>query len=289
MQSYNIAGFSIWISGKGLEHISGFSPFLLSADDSCKPLLVIELGRDTLQDWDRTPLHSFMFEEMDCGFAHDGNRYFFRMKQNAAPLLMEIYPWEDAFLAVTNMDENTPGYKLRFAVWMAFGIAAAHRQILPVHASTIVCGGKSILFLGESGTGKSTHSRLWLNNIPDTKLLNDDSPLLCIKEEKKVYACGSPWSGKTPCYKNEQAPVAGIVRLSQAPRNRIKRLTGIAAIGALWPSCPPAFACDEALSDRMLEIISVVLQEVPVYSLECLPDAAAAQLVFLTLKNEGRL
>jgi hypothetical protein len=288
--NYFLAGHKVQISEKGLEHISGFPRFLLSAGDSRAPLLTISLKQNTLHNWDKEPLYHFLFEETSCDFSRNGKRYLFRMtEQKTAPLLMEIYQQENAFRAVTNMDENTPAYKLGFAVWMAFGIAAAHHQTVAVHASTVIYKGKSILFLGESGTGKSTHTRLWLDNMPDTELLNDDSPLLRIKDRKQVYACGSPWSGKTPCYKNEQAPVAGIVRLSQAPYNQIKRLTGIAAIGALLPSCPPAFACDETLSDCVHEIISIVLQQVPVYSLACLPDAEAAQLVLQTLKAEGRV
>jgi hypothetical protein len=287
--NYAIVDHNIQVSGRGLDLISGFPRFLLPANNG-EPLLNLMLGQNTLRDWEREPLHRFMFEEIICEFAHDNNRYLFRMTPpENSPLLTEIYPQENSFQAVTNMNENTPAYLLRFAVWMIFGIAAIHRQTVPVHASTVVCGGKAILFLGESGTGKSTHTRLWIDNIPDTELLNDDSPFIGITEDKKVYAYGSPWSGKTPCYKNEQAPVAGIVRLSQAPYNAIKRLSGIAAIGALLPSCPPSFAYDDALSDRVHEIISLVLQQVPVYSLACLPDAAAAQLVLDTLKKEGRL
>jgi energy-coupling factor transporter ATP-binding protein EcfA2 len=290
MQSYSIAGHSIWISGKGMEHISGFSRFLFTASKDGEALLTISLGDNTLQNWEIEPLYRSVYEGTTCDFARNGNRYLFRMTtQKNTPLLLEIYPLEDAFLAITNMDENTSEYMLYLAVWMAFSIAAVHRQITLIHASTVIYKEKSILFLGESGTGKSTHSQLWLQNIPDTKLLNDDSPLLCLKDGKKVYACGSPWSGKTACYKNEQAPVAGIVRLSQAPYNQIKRLTGIAAIGALLPSCPPHFAYDDLLSDHVHKIISIVLQQIPVYSLSCLPDAEAAQLVFQTLKNEGRL
>jgi hypothetical protein len=290
MRNYLLAGHSVQVSGKGLDHISGFSRFLLLAGDNRKPLLSIRLGQSDLQNWDREPLYHLMLEDISCGLARNDNRYLFRMTpQKETPLLLEIESQEDDFLAVTNMDENTPDYQLRFAIWMTFGIAAAHHKIVAIHASSLVYEGKSILFLGESGTGKSTHTRLWLGNIPGTECLNDDSPLLCIKDKKEVYACGSPWSGKTPCYKNEQAPIAGIVRLSQAPYNEIKRLSGISAIGALLPSCPPAFAYDNSLSDRVHEIISIVLQQIPVYSLACLPDVAAAQLVFHTLKKDRRL
>ena len=57
------------------------------------------------------------------------------------------------------------------------------------------------MLLGKSGTGKSTHSRLWLKYIPDTKLLNDDNPAVRIMDNNTIMIYGTPWSGKTPCYK----------------------------------------------------------------------------------------
>lgn len=176
---------------------------------------------------------------------------------------------------------------LRFALWIAFGEAALHRRTVAVHASTVMYGGKSILFLGESGTGKSTHTQFWLQHIPDTELLNDDSPFLNISNGIRVY--GSPWSGKTPCYKAQQTPVAALVRLRQAPCNKIRRLGNLEAIGAILPSFPPQFAGNEELSAYMHEILSAVLQQIPVYSLDCLPDTSAAELVFNTLRQDGRL
>jgi hypothetical protein len=133
------------------------------------------------------------------------------------------------------------------------------------------------MFLGESGTGKSTHTRLWRENIEGATLLNDDSPFIGIRDGK-VVAYGSPWSGKTPCYKAESYPLRAIVRLSQAPHNAIRRLRGAQAMGALLPSLPPAFAYDGRLEEAMIDVLSAVLSKVPAYHLECLPDAAAAQL-----------
>lgn len=91
---------------------------------------------------------------------------------------------------------------------------------------------------------------------------------------------GAPWSGKTPCYRNVCQPIRAIVRLSQAPHNRIRRLRAIEAIGALLPSCPPSFAHDETLEDAVCATVSAVVAQVPVYHLECLPDAAAAELAW---------
>ena len=144
----------------------------------------------------------------------------------------------------------------------------------------------AVMFLGESGTGKSTHTRLWRENIDGAFLLNDDSPLIrCTDGIPTAY--GSAWSGKTPCYINRSYPIRAIVRLSQAPHNRIRRLGTIQALGALLPSCPPAFAYDGRLQDNICDTLSAVLAKTEVYHLECLPDADAARLVCSTLFGEN--
>lgn len=102
-------------------------------------------------------------------------------------------------------------------------------------------------------------------------------------QNRRPMVFGAPWSGKTPCYRNVCQPFRAIVRLSQAPHNRIRRLRAIEAIGALLPSCPPSFAHDETLEDAVCATVSAVVAQVPVYHLECLPDAAAAELACRTI------
>lgn len=172
--------------------------------------------------------------------------------------------------------------QMRFAMWVMFGVVLSENRAIAIHSSTIEKQGRCILFLGESGTGKSTHTRLWRENIEDAHLLNDDSPIIRLKDgEARVY--GSPWSGKTPCYRNLSYPIAGFCRLSQAPHNIIRKLPTIAAIGALLPSCPPAFAHDDYLQDLICSTIGEILRRVPTYHLECLPNKEAAELSYSTI------
>lgn len=171
---------------------------------------------------------------------------------------------------------------LRFGVWMMFGVVLARYNAIAIHSSVIEADNRAILFLGESGTGKSTHTRLWRENIEGATLLNDDSPIVRFKDgEAVVY--GSPWSGKTPCYKNRKVAIAGFCRLSQAPHNQLRRLSTIAAIGAVLPSCPPQFAHDGALQDSICSTLGELLRRVPAYHLECLPNSEAAQLSYSTI------
>lgn len=174
---------------------------------------------------------------------------------------------------------------VRFALWIAYGVVTLPLQTVAIHTSVIEYQGRTVLFLGESGTGKSTHTRLWRENIGNAVLLNDDSPILRIIDGKP-WMFGSPWSGKTPCYKNESYPLAACVRLSQAPYNKIHRLSIPQGYAAIHPSCPPDFAYDDALYDHISNTLSDVLAQIPMFHLECLPDADAARLSCKTVFGE---
>lgn len=179
-----------------------------------------------------------------------------------------------------NMHGNVEA--LRFALWTAYAMMGVKLASVPVHSSVVVCDDSAVMCLGESGTGKSTHTRLWLENIDDTHLLNDDSPIVSVIDgEVRVY--GSPWSGKTHCYLQENHPIAGLLRLEQRPENSIRRLGTVESFAALQPSCPPSLAKDEHCMDLLVSFISKVIQRVPAYRMGCLPDADAARMSHKTI------
>lgn len=166
---------------------------------------------------------------------------------------------------------------MRFALWFAFNLFGSEVGAYGVHTSCVVYENQAVMFLGESGTGKSTHTRLWYNNFDGAFLLNDDSPIVSTESGSPVVY-GSPWSGKTPCYKTQSYPLKAIVRLAQAPENKMRRLSPLESITALFPSFPPAFAKVEELNGKMLDSVSEILMQVPVYKLDCLPNVEAAEL-----------
>ena len=203
-----------------------------------------------------------------------------------------VYYYEFLRCGLLRYDARVPGRveltpmthpaALRFALWTAFAMAALPLGAVPVHSSVVVCDGAAVMCLGESGTGKSTHTRLWLENIPRTHLLNDDSPIVRFADGE-VFVYGSPWSGKTHCYLPERHPIAGLLRLEQRPANTIRRLGTVESFAALQPSCPPAMAREERCMDLLVQLISNIIERVPVYRMGCLPDADAARLSHQTL------
>ena len=160
------------------------------------------------------------------------------------------------------------------SLMLMFAFCSAPYQTLEMHASVIMNGGKGYLFLGRSGTGKSTHSSLWIKNIPGAWLLNDDNPVIRIVDGvPRVY--GTPWSGKTPCYINDDYPVGAVVRIKQAPYNVITKMSLMEGFASLYSSSSGLRAI-KWVADGLFETVSTVVQKVPCYLMECLPDDEAA-------------
>ncbi|RGN29570.1 hypothetical protein, partial [Bacteroides oleiciplenus] len=245
-QDYLIAGHRIRIEGGRLvtavRALTGFTPFKVAADG--EPLCHF------IESFGGAPTFKEMLyaDEIDGIVSHFGRYNGGFLFVMAPPEGGTLEMWLDESRRIVSFKGNYNLRLLRFACWIAYGVATAPLETVAIHTSTIVCKGKAILFLGESGTGKSTHTRLWREHIEGAVLLNDDSPIIRIIDGKP-WVYGSPWSGKTPCYKNESYPLAACVRLSQAPYNQIKRLSIAQGYAALHPSCPPDFAYSDELYD----------------------------------------
>lgn len=178
---------------------------------------------------------------------------------------------------------STVVFQISTALMMNFTYVSAQKGVMLIHASVIGYEGKANIFLGKSGTGKSTHSRLWLDNIPGADLLNDDNPALGFDKDGKLLVYGTPWSGKTPCYRNVYAPVNAIVRLDQAPENRIETESGLNAYATLMGSVS-AIRWNRAIMDSISKSIENAVGSAKVFHLFCLPDKDAAQLCADTIK-----
>ena len=286
MRQYVIAGHTIQLSGKGTQSFPGFDFFSVEKVDN-EPLLIIDTEA-IVKDWAISPFFSYgQFERTFYDLSILDKAYLFRMKLSDDNYLQaKISQESNSFQAVVWEKGVINNFWLKSVYELLFNIAALSRQTISIHASTVIAHGKSVLFLGESGTGKSTQTGLWLQHIPGAELLNDDRPFIRVESGGDIRVYGSPWSGKTPCYKNRNTPIAAFVRLSQAPYNRIRRLKGAEAIGALLPSLPFTALYKKNLSEPIYSIISQTLQQAPVYHLECLPDADAVELVYATLMQD---
>lgn len=268
--------------------IRGFKPFEVEFDSEAAADCTFTSNEELRRDEFVIERHLSDFyaaeAQAECKLWKTTTGYLYAVKRhdNEREMLYHIDLSTHHIVGNTVCHDTLDISQMRFAMWVMFGVVLSENRAIAIHSSTIEKQGRCILFLGESGTGKSTHTRLWRENIENAHLLNDDSPIIRLKDgEARVY--GSPWSGKTPCYRNLSYPIAGFCRLSQAPHNIIRKLPTIAAIGALLPSCPPAFAHDDYLQDLICSTLGEILRRVPTYHLECLPNKEAAELSYSTI------
>lgn len=212
-------------------------------------------------------------QEIVAGHLTSGDQYFeFWLGESRSSVLVV----EKVLQKATVYVESNWGFGVNNAIMVMYALATASMKTALFHSSVVSYRDKAYMFLGQSGTGKSTHSSLWLKHIEGTELVNDDNPVVRIEgNEVRVY--GSPWSGKTPCYRNVSYPVGGIVKLDQAPYNEIIRLKGIKAYAVLVPSISGK-RWDNQMAEGLHETENLLAQLTPIWHLDCLPDEAAARL-----------
>lgn len=154
-----------------------------------------------------------------------------------------------------------------------------------LHASAVVVDGRAYLFSAPSGTGKSTHTNLWLRLFGDrATILNDDKPALRL-EDGKWYAYGTPWSGKYDISANIRVPVAGICFLHRAKENAIEPFSGAKAIFSLLEQTVRPAGMEPRRN--LLLLLDRLLTQVPVWQMGCNMDPQAA-IVSYEAMSAGR-
>jgi hypothetical protein len=276
---YEVAGHRFKVSGchlcESVDNIVGFKPFLVEQEGE----VLFSFAEGETAPFMDAVQYEFAYDDVTGTFGRSDNGFMLILKPQAEEAL---YLWVNDGENVVWLSGNWSVRLTRFALWIGYGLMTLPYGTVAIHSSCIVYMNMAVLFLGESGTGKSTHTRLWRENIEGSYLLNDDSPIIRI-EDGKVWAYGSPWSGKTPCYKPERYELKGCARLSQASYNKIIRLSVLEAYAAIHPSCPPEFAYDSNLYDHISGFIDKLISKVPFYHMACLPDREAPRVSCQTI------
>lgn len=174
---------------------------------------------------------------------------------------------------------DTPAETCEYmATGWAFYRALVHYHGMLLHASAVCVDGKAYLFTAPSGTGKSTHTALWRKLLGERAvMLNDDKPAIRILNGT-TYAYGTPWSGKSNLNRNLRAELAGICVLEQAKQNEITQLSVGEALPLLLTQT--VYSKEKAVTELFLRNLDILLRNVPVFRLRCLPDLAAAKLSY---------
>lgn len=178
-------------------------------------------------------------------------------------------------------------FDMDFAIYAESGIFFHYNLLdfygIVLHASAVELDGKAYLFSAPSGTGKSTHTKLWKQMFGErARVFNDDKPVL--RYINGVwYAYGTPWSGHGENI-NMKVPLRGICFLKQAPQNSIRMLSAPEAAQKVIGQTMHKLSQLEKL-DLMLSHVEKIVQQIPVFELENRPEPAAAQLSYETMRR----
>ena len=176
--------------------------------------------------------------------------------------------------------ENFPDYYLEsLAVFRKLcDYILSFRQGIIFHSSAIAVDGKAYLFTAPSGTGKSTHARLWREMLGDKAvMINDDKPIIRFVDGD-FYVYGTPWNGKHHLDTNARAKIAAICEIRQGKENKIGKISPQEMLNVVFHQTLMPTELDKV--NNLLAILDKMLTAVPLYRLECDISREAAELSY---------
>jgi len=261
-----------------------FTDFLVKPSSDSKPLIKIKLTLENFPTIDNNVKllsnTSTTWGDKFC-FEESSEEYITSVKGKIHDKPWKMHSSKD-FSKSTIFAVEEELYSSSVIPWLmmvAYAQGMLKYKTILIHASVIEKDGLGYAFLGKSGTGKSTHSRLWLENIQGSRLLNDDNPIIRIDKKNNILIFGSPWSGKTPCYINEGVELKALIRLEQFSENNWKYLSGKSAFIGVLPSCT-AIRWDVDLYNKMLDSVEEIIKNTIIGHLSCLPNKESAILCY---------
>lgn len=252
-----------------IDEPDGETFFQLTIDDSLVP--ASKERRERIRTFD-TGNGDTTVDQLDNG----GYQYIIKEINGTDCCLLETDKDFHNCKCALNGNYNMRSFGLNNALMLIFAFAGSRSQVLLIHASLVRQGEYGYAFIAKSGTGKSTQVSMWLRYLPGCDLMNDDNPIIRIVEGKP-FIYGSPWSGKTPCYRNVKARLGAITRIDRAMTNSIEKLSPIEAFTSFLPSCS-TMKWDSDIYNNICDTITKVVETTGIYILHCLPNREAAEI-----------
>lgn len=287
MQTYNfkIAELNIRIifaesKKNSIKLLPSFAPF---STEECDGELFFQLTvydqLSTVPKEERKRIRNF-----DTG---NGDTIVDKLENGGYQYIIKDITGADCCLLITNKDfsdcrcalngnYNMRSFGLNNALMLIYAFAGAYKQTLLIHASLVRNNNFGYAFIAKSGTGKSTQVSMWLRHIEGSDLMNDDNPIIR-NIDNEFWIFGSPWSGKTPCYRNVKARLGAITRIDRATTNSVDKLPPIQAFASLLPSCS-SMKWDSDIYNAVCDTITKIVETTGIYTLHCLPNKEAAEV-----------
>jgi hypothetical protein len=189
---YTVAGHGFTVDAEEavFTEMKQYQPFLDDEEDNTLFTLHIQESATPIL-YKENHRQEELGQTMICGETPDGKTVLeYRLVDKVAGWLVCSHDFKTGEVYYTGHQRL---FVVNNALMMMYTFVTSDKLTALFHSSVVSHQGKAYMFLGKSGTGKSTHSQLWLKYIDGTELVNDDNPVVRIIDgEARVY--GSPWS-----------------------------------------------------------------------------------------------
>lgn len=176
------------------------------------------------------------------------------------------------------------GYLETLAVYRKIAERMPAYNTFLFHGSCVAVDGIGYLFTAKSGTGKSTHSRLWRELLGDRAVMvNDDKPLIRVNPDGTATVYGTPWDGKHHLSTNIAVPLKAICILERAKQNTIRQITAGEAYSMLLQQAYRTM--DSMALSKTLTLIDRLAASVSLWRLGCNTDIEAAEVAYEAMKG----
>ena len=151
-----------------------------------------------------------------------------------------------------------------------------------MHGSVVSVDGCAYMFTAKSGTGKSTHTRLWCELFGERAVMvNDDKPLISVADDIPVVY-GTPYNGKHDRGNKISCPLKAICVIERSLENKVismsrKEMFPILVQQIYRPADKNAYAKTLTLIDKMSDSVSY-------YKLFCNMDIEAARVAYEAMR-----
>lgn len=202
--------------------------------------------------------------------------------QDNAPSDITIYSNPEGLLA------QNPHLSLEDCEYLSTGASfyyqLIHHNGVMLHSSCVVVGDRAYLFSAPSGTGKSTHTQLWLRLFGERAyILNDDKPAIRVLDGK-IFVYGTPWSGKSDCSRNVRVELGGIAVLKRGAENTIRRMEPQETLFPLLNQTTRSRRPDEM--EACLATIGALSNSGKIFELHCNMNILAAKVAYAAMSGE---
>lgn len=174
--------------------------------------------------------------------------------------------------------EHADPYLETLAVYRKLAQLLVQDDILLMHGAVVAVDGQAYLFTAKSGTGKTTHTRLWMQQFGDRAVMvNGDKPLLHVTNTG-VTVYGTPWDGKEHLSRNIACPLKAVCILTRSETNHIERISPKEALTML---CQQSYRpAQPAALRKTLALVDLLSSSVPLYKLGCNMEPEAALVAY---------